>query len=190
MIEIALSLLAAPNWYYQCPAVMRSWYTWGVFCLNSAINKSCCIVWYQQTWLMPQRLRNGKNTSSRSCQVCLLQLQGTFLGFHPGICSRGESHEINLSFEQVTWITWFEMLVYVALSPPQPPTKKIPQSGNVGVSTSNSSQSEMPQCFSQRLWREIWLWPPSHDQRHPRRCFSMFVYFIYIKDAVTSLGER
>lgn len=65
------------------------------------------------------------------------------------------------------------------MSPP-PPNEENPHVEMWGFQPPNNSQSEMAQCFSPRLWREIWLWPPSHDQKHPRRCFSIFLFRLYL----------
>lgn len=167
---------------------MRSWYTWGVFCPNSAINKSCCTVWYQQTWLMP----NGWGMA-RTPQVEVVSCVSFNSRSFSGVSS------LHLFTRRISWdqlklwagdMNNFIQNGGLCCIVPTTPHEEKTQSGNVGVSTSNNSQSEMPQCFSQRLWREIWLWPPSHDQKHPRRCFSIFFLLQFILDAVTSLGER
>ena len=147
------------------PAVMRSWYTWGVFCPNSAINKSCCTVWYQQTWLM---LNGWGMARTRQVEVgsCVSLNSQVFFG----VSSR------DLSKRRIPWDQlklWAgDMNNYVGLCfgvPTTPPTKKTP-TWKCGVSTTPNN-SQLCHCVSIRLWREIWLWPPSHDQKHPRRCF-------------------
>lgn len=180
MTEIALLLLAAPNWCHQCSGV----YAIMIYmrrCLSKFCHKQ--ILLYGVASIRP----NGWGMA-RTPQVEVVSCVSR--DFIPGFVQEENSL---ISWDQLKlWAgdmnNFIQNVGLCCKCPHHPPTKKTPK-WKCGGSTSNNSQSVMPRCFSQRLWREIWLWPPSHDQKHPRRCFSIFVASCILKMQV-SLGER
>ena len=183
------SYRAGPNWYSQCSGGFAIMIYMRRILFDSAINKSCCIVWYQQTWLMLNGWGMARTPQVEVVSCVSFNSQVVF-----GVSS-GDLFKRRLSWDQLKLRAgdMNEFIPNVGLCcivPIPPPNEENPQVEITRGFNPLTTHSQKWHCVSARGFGARFGFGRQATTKGIQGGASQCLLLQFILDAVTSLGER